>query len=78
MKCTELSPSNGNCAPLPTGEDWQKVYSYRAMLRHTTTKTPKKKKAARNMKVGSVMILLLRSEGFKYDSFSYGTIPPRA
>jgi hypothetical protein len=48
------------------------------MLRHTTTKTPKKKKAAKNMKVGSIMMLPLRSEGFKYDSFSYGTIRPRA
>ena len=78
MKCIELSPSGGNCAPLPTHEDWQKIYSYRAMLRHTTTKTPKKKKAAENMKVGSIMMLPLRSEGFKYDSFSYRTIRPRS
>jgi hypothetical protein len=58
--------------PLPTGDDWQKAYSYR------TTKTPKKKKAAENMKVGSIMMLPLRSEGFKYDSFSYRTIRPRS
>jgi hypothetical protein len=36
--------------PLTPGEDWQKVYSYRAMLRHTTTKTPKKKNAAKTRK----------------------------
>jgi hypothetical protein len=78
MKCTELSPSGGNYAPLPTHEDWQEVYSYRALLRRTTTKTPKKKKAAKNMKVGGIMILSLRSDGFKYNGFSYGTIPRRA
>jgi hypothetical protein len=32
------------------------------MLRHTTTKAPKKKKAAKNMKVGSIMMLPPRSE----------------